>query len=39
MVADADLLEALRTSAGTDDLSQVRIAYPERSGRISFIRR
>lgn len=38
-ITDADLLEALRSGAGTDDLSQVRLAYLERSGRISFVRR
>jgi len=38
-ITDADLLEAMRLGAGTDDLSQVRLAYLERSGRISFVRR
>jgi uncharacterized membrane protein YcaP (DUF421 family) len=38
-ITDADLLEALRSGAGTDDLSQVRLAYLERSGQISFVRR
>ena len=32
-----DLLEALRLRAGTDDLSQIKVAYKERNGAVSFI--
>lgn len=38
-LSEEDVREALRASAGTSDLGQVRAAYLERNGRISFVRR
>ena len=38
-IKEADLVEALRSSQGTEDLSQVRVARLERNGHISFVRR
>lgn len=38
-VTEDDLLAALRSNAGTEDLSLVRVAYLERSGKLSFVRR
>ncbi|HJT32726.1 MAG TPA: YetF domain-containing protein [Pirellulales bacterium] len=36
-ISQNDLIEALRLRAGTDDLSQIKVAYKERNGAISFI--
>ncbi|MGE5186648.1 MAG: DUF421 domain-containing protein [Acidobacteriota bacterium] len=37
-VTEEDLRGALRSTAGTEDLSTVRVAYLERSGNLSFVR-
>lgn len=36
-ISERDLHEALRLRAGTDDLNQIKVAYKERNGAVSFI--
>jgi len=36
-ISQNDLIEALRLRTGSDDLSQIKVAYKERNGAVSFI--